>query len=165
MQEKAHQIWDRIESSTNQIMEQNMEAAEQYEQTLKQLDQINQTVHFLLDLTNTLKAEVDEKLGWITNYIGDTGTDDITFVNFFAYINFFPNSFRRSIRESISHWITRVISNDRYGRSVIFASAFPNQIHNNGNIAVEFGFILERRRRGLSGFLLDHRSHSFDNRK
>lgn len=73
MQDQARQIWDRIESSTNQIMEQNMEAAEQYEQTLKQLDQINQTVHFLLNLTNSLRTEVDQKLGWLTNYIGDTG--------------------------------------------------------------------------------------------
>ncbi|XP_015586684.1 protein brambleberry [Cephus cinctus] len=73
IQVQAHLIWDRIESSTNRIVAQNMEAAAQYEETLKKLEQINETIHFIWNITDTMRFEVDRKLGWITEYIGDTG--------------------------------------------------------------------------------------------
>ncbi|XP_078043072.1 protein brambleberry [Augochlora pura] len=73
IQEQAQLIWDRIESSTNRIFEQHEEAILQYENTLEKLAQINDTIQFLWNITNTMRAEVDEKLNWLTNYIGDTG--------------------------------------------------------------------------------------------
>ncbi|XP_031830089.2 protein brambleberry isoform X1 [Nomia melanderi] len=73
IQEQAQLIWDKIESSTNRIYEQHEEALLQYEETLEKLGRINDTIHFLWNLTNSMRAEVDEKLSWLTNYIGDTG--------------------------------------------------------------------------------------------
>nr|XP_033321462.1 protein brambleberry-like [Megalopta genalis]XP_033321471.1 protein brambleberry-like [Megalopta genalis] len=73
IQEQAQLIWDKIEFSTNRIFEQHEEAIVQYENTLEKLAQINDTIHFLWNITNTMRAEVDEKLNWLTNYIGDTG--------------------------------------------------------------------------------------------
>ncbi|XP_076652172.1 protein brambleberry [Halictus rubicundus] len=73
IQEQAQLIWDKIESSTSRIFEQHEEAIVQYEHTLEKLAQINDTIQFLWELTNTMRTEVDEKLSWLTNYVGDTG--------------------------------------------------------------------------------------------
>ncbi|EZA58740.1 hypothetical protein DMN91_009181 [Ooceraea biroi] len=73
IQEQAQSIWEKVESSSSHILEQHKETIEQYEQTLQKLAQINDTIQYIWNLTNAMRAEVDEKLGWITNYIGDTG--------------------------------------------------------------------------------------------
>ncbi|XP_012135755.1 protein brambleberry [Megachile rotundata] len=73
IQEQAQVIWDKLESSTNRIFTQHEEALLQYEQTLQKLAQINETIQYVWNITNTMRAEVDEKLNWLTNYIGDTG--------------------------------------------------------------------------------------------
>ncbi|KAJ8687987.1 hypothetical protein QAD02_023782 [Eretmocerus hayati] len=73
IQTHAQFLWEKIESSTNRIIEQNYEAAQQYEETLEKLEKINQTIVFVYELTNNMKAEIDRKLGWITEYIGTTG--------------------------------------------------------------------------------------------
>ncbi|XP_066583144.1 protein brambleberry-like [Prorops nasuta] len=73
IQEQALTIWDKIEASTDRILEQHETAAQQYEQTLKKLTQINETIQYILDATTNMRSEIDEKLGWITDYIGDTG--------------------------------------------------------------------------------------------
>lgn len=74
IQEQAKLIWEKIESSTDRIVAQNAEAAAQYEQTLEKLGKINETIHFIWNVTESMRSEVDEKLGWITEYIGDTST-------------------------------------------------------------------------------------------
>ena len=73
IQEQAELIWDKIESSTNRIFTQHEEALVQYEQTLQKLTQINETIQFIWNITNTMRTEVDQKLNWLTDYIGDTG--------------------------------------------------------------------------------------------
>ena len=79
IQEQAKLIWDKIESSTDRIVAQNAEAAAQYEQTLEKLEKINKTIHFIWNVTESMRNEVDLKLGWITEYIGDTGMSFIKF--------------------------------------------------------------------------------------
>ncbi|XP_076236306.1 protein brambleberry isoform X2 [Calliopsis andreniformis] len=73
IQEQAQLIWDKIDSSTNRISAQHEETLVQYEQTLQKLAQINDTIQFIWNITNTMRVEVDQKLNWLTNYIGDTG--------------------------------------------------------------------------------------------
>jgi len=73
IQEQARIIWEKIEHSTNHIFEQHEETIHQYEQTMQMLMQINDTIQYIWNLTNTMRMEVDQKLGWITNYIGNTG--------------------------------------------------------------------------------------------
>lgn len=63
------ELWEKLENSTNNILKQNQEAANQYLRTLEQLEQINKTVNFVWNL----HKHVDEKLGWITDYISSTG--------------------------------------------------------------------------------------------
>jgi len=72
IQEQAQLIWEKIEFSTNRILEKHEGTILQYEQTLQKLTQINDTIQYIWNLTNTMRAEVDQKLGWITDYIGDT---------------------------------------------------------------------------------------------
>jgi len=73
IQEQARIIWEKIEHSTNYILEQHEEAIHQYEQKMQTLMQINDTIQYIWNLTNTMRMEVDQKLGWITDYIGSTG--------------------------------------------------------------------------------------------
>lgn len=73
IQEQAKMIWEKIEQSTNHILEQHEETIHQYEQTMQMLGQINDTIQYIWNLTNTMRTEIDQKLGWITDYIGDTG--------------------------------------------------------------------------------------------
>lgn len=85
IQQQAQSIWDKIETSTNRIVAQNAEAAAQYEQTLKKLEKINGTIHFIWNVTETMRAEVDEKLGWITEYIGNTGNLLLQFIHYIFF--------------------------------------------------------------------------------
>ncbi|KAG5308450.1 BMBL protein, partial [Acromyrmex insinuator] len=73
IQEQAQIIWEKIEQSTNYLLQQHEETILQYEQTMQMLTQINDTIQYIWNLTNTMRTEVDQKLGWITDYIGDTG--------------------------------------------------------------------------------------------
>ncbi|CAL1682172.1 unnamed protein product [Lasius platythorax] len=73
IKEQMQSIWDKIESSTNHILEQHEKTIEHYEQTMQKLTQINDTIQYIWNLTNIMRTEVDQKLGWITDYIGDTG--------------------------------------------------------------------------------------------
>lgn len=73
IREQARLIWEKIESSTNHILDQHEQTLAQYEQTLEKLTQINNTIQYIWNITNTMRIELDKKLGWITNYIDDTG--------------------------------------------------------------------------------------------
>lgn len=67
-------IWEKIESSTDRILEQHEKTIDHYEQTMQKLAQINDTIRYIWNLTNIMRTEIDQKLGWITDYIDDTGT-------------------------------------------------------------------------------------------
>lgn len=67
-------IWEKIESSTDRILEQHEKTIEHYEQTMHKLAQINDTIQYIWNLTNIMRTEIDQKLGWIADYIDDTGT-------------------------------------------------------------------------------------------
>ncbi|XP_023245910.1 protein brambleberry-like isoform X2 [Copidosoma floridanum] len=69
IQIQAQKLWE----SANRIIEQNHNAAKKYQETLKKLEKINETILYIWDLTNKMRSEIDEKLGWITEYIGNTG--------------------------------------------------------------------------------------------
>lgn len=66
-------IWEKVELTTNNILKQHEDNIAQYQQTLQQLTKIHDTVQYIWNLTNAMRTEVDEKLGWITDYIGDAG--------------------------------------------------------------------------------------------
>ncbi|CAD1471821.1 unnamed protein product, partial [Heterotrigona itama] len=73
VQEQAQLMWDKIEASTHKIFDHHEATLVRYEQSLEKLNEINNTVQYIWNLTNSMRAEVDEKLNWLTSYIGDTG--------------------------------------------------------------------------------------------
>ncbi|XP_044007737.1 protein brambleberry-like [Aphidius gifuensis] len=73
IQKRAELIWDKIEASTERIVKQNFEAAAQFEKTLERLEKINGTIYYIGNVTESMKTEIDQKLEWIANYIGNTG--------------------------------------------------------------------------------------------
>ncbi|XP_063983985.1 protein brambleberry-like isoform X2 [Diachasmimorpha longicaudata] len=73
IQEKSELIWKKIEESTKRIVEKNADAVAQYEQTFEKLEKINNTIHFISNITESMRQEIDGKLGWITEHIGNTG--------------------------------------------------------------------------------------------
>ncbi|XP_015123124.1 protein brambleberry [Diachasma alloeum] len=73
IQKKSQLIWEKIEESTKRIVEQNADAVVQYELIFEKLEKINNTIHFIWNVTESMRQEIDEKLGWITDYIGNTG--------------------------------------------------------------------------------------------
>ncbi|KAM0734027.1 Protein brambleberry [Formica fusca] len=73
IKEQMRSIWEKIESSTDRILEQHEKTIDHYEQTMQKLAQINDTIRYIWNLTNIMRTEIDQKLGWITDYIDDTG--------------------------------------------------------------------------------------------
>ncbi|XP_043507040.1 protein brambleberry-like isoform X1 [Frieseomelitta varia] len=73
VQEQAQVMWDKIEASTRNIFDYHETTLIRFEQAIEKLNQVNNTVHYIWNLTNSMRAEVDEKLNWLTSYIGDTG--------------------------------------------------------------------------------------------
>ncbi|PNF32494.1 hypothetical protein B7P43_G03867 [Cryptotermes secundus] len=66
-------ICQRIDHSMQEILAWHEAATAQYSSALYKLSQINVTVNFLLDLLDKTRHELDERLGWLTNLMGDTG--------------------------------------------------------------------------------------------
>ncbi|XP_076180261.1 uncharacterized protein LOC143153202 [Ptiloglossa arizonensis] len=75
IQEQIQLIWDKIKTSTDYIFAQHEGALIQYEQTVQKLAQMNETIQSVWNITNTMRVEVDQKLNWLTSYIGDTGEE------------------------------------------------------------------------------------------
>lgn len=73
IQQQIQLIWKKIETSTDRIIQKHENAMDQYEHTLTKLSQINNTIQFIWDTTNTMRNEIDDKLEWIQKYIGNTG--------------------------------------------------------------------------------------------
>ncbi|KAK1123505.1 hypothetical protein K0M31_008210 [Melipona bicolor] len=73
VQKQAQLMWDKIENSTRNIFDYHEATLIRFEQTIEKLNQIDNTVQYVWNLTNSMRAEMDEKLNWLTSYIGDTG--------------------------------------------------------------------------------------------
>lgn len=61
------------DESTKQLLHQQKITAVRYEETLHNLERINITVSYLLDLLENTRSELDFRLRWITDIVGGTG--------------------------------------------------------------------------------------------
>lgn len=73
IQKKAEDIWARIETSTNHMIQQSAAANRQYEVTINQLQQVNATVQEVFNLVSQSRAAIDSKLSWLSEMLGGTG--------------------------------------------------------------------------------------------
>ncbi|CAH0557887.1 unnamed protein product [Brassicogethes aeneus] len=72
IQSKTHEVFQRIDESANLLMEQNSQFRKQYESTIKNLAEVNSTVHNLVALVGGTRQALEEKLTWITSALGGT---------------------------------------------------------------------------------------------
>ena len=65
------------ENSTQKILDQHANSAEQYHLALENLQRVNQSITYLLKLVDRTRSEIDEKLNWLTHIAGGTGTETL----------------------------------------------------------------------------------------
>lgn len=73
IQKQTMEIWSQMDQSNQAIRSQQQETAERYKQYLENLAQINVTIEYLLKLVETTRAEIDHRLGWLSNLSGGAG--------------------------------------------------------------------------------------------
>ncbi|XP_050740346.1 protein brambleberry-like isoform X2 [Eriocheir sinensis] len=74
IQDNALQIWQKLDASTQNILQAHEETVQQYGRLTEDMQRMNSTVHHLMDVLQTTKQGVEEKLSWITSLVG--GTDN-----------------------------------------------------------------------------------------
>jgi hypothetical protein len=72
IQSKAHAIFERIEESSTLLLQQNENFKLQYEETLRNLAEVNKTVHNLVSLVGGTRQALEERLAWLTTALGGT---------------------------------------------------------------------------------------------
>ncbi|KAJ8963728.1 hypothetical protein NQ314_005421 [Rhamnusium bicolor] len=72
IQEKAQDIFKKIDESSYMLLKQNEDFKSQYESTLKNLQEVNKTVHSLVTLVGGTRMALEERLMWLTNTLGGT---------------------------------------------------------------------------------------------
>lgn len=72
LHENAFSISDKLSDTTEFILSQNELASTQFDQTIRQLGEINETIVKLSSLLNTLETDIDRKLAWIADKVGGT---------------------------------------------------------------------------------------------
>ncbi|RZC38000.1 brambleberry-like, partial [Asbolus verrucosus] len=72
IQNQAHIIFERIEESSKLLLQQNENFKVQYEETLKNLAEVNKTVHNLVSLVGGTRQALEERLTWLTTALGGT---------------------------------------------------------------------------------------------
>lgn len=72
LHENAFSISDKLSDTTEFILSQNEMASTQFDQTIRQLSEINETIVKLSSLLNGLETDIDRKLAWIADKVGGT---------------------------------------------------------------------------------------------
>lgn len=72
LHENAFSISDKLSDTTEFILSQNEMASTQFDQTIRQLGEINETIVKLSSVLNTLETDIDRKLAWIADKVGGT---------------------------------------------------------------------------------------------
>lgn len=75
LQSNAFRISSKLGDTTEYILSQNELASAQFDQTLKKLNDISETIDKLSTVMQTIEQDVNKKLTWITSKIG--GTDEV----------------------------------------------------------------------------------------
>ncbi|XP_067024266.1 protein brambleberry-like [Acropora muricata] len=70
---KAEEVWDKIDDSTLQMVSYHSESAQRYNETMENLKIINETIAYLLQVTNQVQAKIDDRFGWLTQHLEGTG--------------------------------------------------------------------------------------------
>ncbi|CAG9766635.1 unnamed protein product [Ceutorhynchus assimilis] len=74
IQQRANELFEKIETYSGILLKQNEEFKKQYESTLRNLREVNETVHALVSLVGGTRQALEERLAWIMTALG--GTDE-----------------------------------------------------------------------------------------
>nr|XP_053626848.1 protein brambleberry-like isoform X2 [Cherax quadricarinatus] len=74
IQDNALEVWQKLDASTQKILSAHEETVQQYGRLTQDLRQMNETVHHLMDVLQSTKRGVEDKLSWISSLVG--GTDN-----------------------------------------------------------------------------------------
>ncbi|XP_050309369.1 protein brambleberry-like [Anthonomus grandis grandis] len=74
IQSKANELFDKIDIYSEILLKQNQEFRSQYEATIKNLQEVNETVHNLVNLVGGTRQALEERLSWLMTALG--GTDE-----------------------------------------------------------------------------------------
>ncbi|ENN76300.1 protein brambleberry [Dendroctonus ponderosae] len=72
IQKKASALFDRIEGYSEMLLKQKEEFQGQYEATLNNLNEVNETMHALVNLVKGTRQTLEEKVSWILTALGGT---------------------------------------------------------------------------------------------
>lgn len=72
LQEQTQKIFKKIEESSQLLLTQSKEFKDQYDYTLKNLMEVNKTVHNLVSLVGGTKKALEEQLHWVSTALGGT---------------------------------------------------------------------------------------------
>ncbi|KAL1491145.1 hypothetical protein ABEB36_011786 [Hypothenemus hampei] len=72
IQEKANDLFAKIDVYSEILLQQNEDFKIQYESTIRNLKEVNNTVHNLVNLVGGTKKALEERLSWITDVLGGT---------------------------------------------------------------------------------------------
>lgn len=73
LQENARETQMQIAATSTYILQRTQAASDQYDYTLKQLQQINSTIISLTAMLNSVRAEFDRKFNWMVDIVGGGG--------------------------------------------------------------------------------------------
>uniref|UniRef100_A0A1B6DF22 Protein brambleberry n=1 Tax=Clastoptera arizonana TaxID=38151 RepID=A0A1B6DF22_9HEMI len=69
---RADRIWHKIDEGSKLLLQQQKVSTIKYEESLRNLERINITVCYLLDLFERTQSQLDLRLRWIIDIMGDT---------------------------------------------------------------------------------------------
>ena len=62
-----------LDEGNQQVLDFQREATEHYRETLENLEKVNNTVNFVMQMINDTRSTVESKLNWILELIGTSG--------------------------------------------------------------------------------------------
>lgn len=74
IQDNALKVWQKLDASTQKILSAHEDTVQQYGKLTDDLQRMNETVHHLMDVLQSTKQGVEDKLSWISSFLG--GTDN-----------------------------------------------------------------------------------------
>ncbi|XP_077998735.1 protein brambleberry-like [Glandiceps talaboti] len=71
--DKAVEIWHKINGSTQQMMDNQLDTVQHHESMLANLKKMNETANHIVEFLSKMQTGIDKKLGWISTMVGGTG--------------------------------------------------------------------------------------------
>ncbi|XP_072031530.1 protein brambleberry-like [Amphiura filiformis] len=73
MQQKAKEAWQKLDQQVEFMAQYQHETSEHYKDTLTNLQKMNDTITYLLQVVHDMQSEVDQRLGWIATFMNGAG--------------------------------------------------------------------------------------------